>query len=86
MSRLARGMANRFGASISGGRIVHKVERTDGGFCLSLTDHDGVWGAMEFAHACKGLGVKAITGASSFASSISPRTSVDRSWVASATS
>ena len=30
---------------------------------VALTDHDGLWGAMEFAHACKGLGVKAITGA-----------------------
>ncbi len=30
---------------------------------IALTDHDGIWGAMEFAHACKGLGVKAITGA-----------------------
>ena len=23
---------------------------------VALTDHDGLWGAMEFAHACKGLG------------------------------
>ena len=30
---------------------------------LALTDHDGVWGSMEFAHACKGLGVRPITGA-----------------------
>ncbi len=30
---------------------------------VALTDHDGIWGAMEFAHACKGLGIKAITGA-----------------------
>jgi error-prone DNA polymerase len=30
---------------------------------FALTDHDGVWGSMEFAHACKGLGVRAITGA-----------------------
>jgi len=30
---------------------------------FALTDHDGVWGSMEFAHACKGFGVKAITGA-----------------------
>ena len=30
---------------------------------VALTDHDGIWGAMEFAHACRGLGVKAITGA-----------------------
>src|SRR5919108_691428 len=30
---------------------------------LALTDHDGLWGAMEFAQAGKGLGIKAITGA-----------------------
>ncbi|MGN6217487.1 MAG: DNA polymerase III subunit alpha [Solirubrobacterales bacterium] len=30
---------------------------------FALTDHDGVWGSMEFAHACKGLGVHPITGA-----------------------
>ncbi len=30
---------------------------------LALTDHDGIWGSMEFAHACKGLGVRPITGA-----------------------
>ncbi len=30
---------------------------------LALTDHDGVWGAMEFAHACNGVGIKSIVGA-----------------------
>jgi error-prone DNA polymerase len=30
---------------------------------LAVTDHDGLWGAMEFAHACKGVGVRPITGA-----------------------
>jgi error-prone DNA polymerase len=30
---------------------------------LALTDHDGIWGAMELAHACRGLGIRAITGA-----------------------
>ena len=30
---------------------------------FALTDHDGVWGSMEFVHACKGLGIRAITGA-----------------------
>jgi error-prone DNA polymerase len=30
---------------------------------FALTDHDGVWGSMEFAQACKGFGVRAITGA-----------------------
>ncbi len=30
---------------------------------FALTDHDGIWGSMEFAHACKGLGVRPIVGA-----------------------
>jgi error-prone DNA polymerase len=30
---------------------------------LALTDHDGLWGSMEFAHACKGFGIRPITGA-----------------------
>ena len=30
---------------------------------FALTDHDGVWGAMEFAQACKPLGVRPIIGA-----------------------
>jgi error-prone DNA polymerase len=30
---------------------------------LALTDHDGVFGSLEFAHAAKALGVRAITGA-----------------------
>src|SRR5918999_3777125 len=30
---------------------------------LALTDHDNVCGAMEFAHACKGVGVRPIHGA-----------------------
>jgi error-prone DNA polymerase len=30
---------------------------------FALTDHDGLWGSMEFAHACRGLGLRAITGA-----------------------
>jgi error-prone DNA polymerase len=29
---------------------------------FALTDHDGVWGSMEFAHASKGFGVWGITG------------------------
>ena len=29
---------------------------------LALTDHDNVCGAMEFAHACKGVGVRPILG------------------------
>ncbi|HXH95786.1 MAG TPA: PHP domain-containing protein, partial [Gaiellaceae bacterium] len=30
---------------------------------LALTDHDGVYGSLELAHAAKHLGVRAITGA-----------------------
>jgi error-prone DNA polymerase len=30
---------------------------------LALTDHDGLWGSMEFARACEGFGVRPITGA-----------------------
>jgi error-prone DNA polymerase len=30
---------------------------------LALTDHDGVWGAMEFAQACSDFGVRPIVGA-----------------------
>ena len=30
---------------------------------MALTDHDGVWGAMEFAQACRGAGVRPIVGA-----------------------
>ena len=30
---------------------------------LALTDHDGVYGSLEFAHAAKHLGVRSITGA-----------------------
>jgi error-prone DNA polymerase len=29
---------------------------------FALTDHNGVWGSMEFVEACQGLGVRAITG------------------------
>src|SRR5881394_1757824 len=30
---------------------------------FALTDHDGVYGSLEFAHACKHFGIRAITGA-----------------------
>ena len=30
---------------------------------LALTDHDGVWGSMEFSLACRANGIRAITGA-----------------------
>jgi error-prone DNA polymerase len=34
-----------------------------GHHALALTDHDGVWGSMEFALACRELGLRPITGA-----------------------
>jgi error-prone DNA polymerase len=30
---------------------------------MALTDHDGVWGSREFAESCKGLELRAVTGA-----------------------
>ena len=30
---------------------------------MAVVDHNGVSGSMEFAHACRGLGLRAITGA-----------------------
>ncbi len=36
--------------------------RTSDYEAFALTDHDGIWGSMEFVQACKGAGVKAITG------------------------
>jgi len=30
---------------------------------IALTDHDGIWGSMEFAQACRGFGLQPITGA-----------------------
>src|SRR4051795_1703329 len=39
---------------------------------LALTDHDGVYGSLEFAHAAKNLGVRPITGAEGTLSGKSP--------------
>ncbi|HSG13719.1 MAG TPA: error-prone DNA polymerase [Gaiellaceae bacterium] len=40
------------------------VRAADLGYeALALTDHDGVYGSLEFAHAAKALGVRPITGA-----------------------
>jgi len=45
---------------------------------FALTDHDGIWGSMEFAHACKGFGVRPITGAElTFAAEL-PKSSAER--------
>ena len=49
------------GASVPAELAASAAELGHG--ALALTDHDGIWGSMEFAHACSGLGVRAITGA-----------------------
>jgi error-prone DNA polymerase len=49
------------GASTPAELAVAAAER--GYPAFALTDHDGVWGSMEFAHTCKGLEMRSITGA-----------------------
>src|ERR1044072_9212368 len=49
------------GASLPEELAARAAELGYGAF--ALTDHDGVYGSLEFAHACKHLGVRAITGA-----------------------
>src|SRR5262245_31452059 len=49
------------GASLPEELVAAALER--GHTALALTDHDGVYGSMEFAHAAKGLGLRAIHGA-----------------------
>src|SRR5918911_5656280 len=49
------------GASLPEELAVRALELGYG--ALALTDHDGVYGSLEFAHAAKALGVRAITGA-----------------------
>src|ERR671936_900940 len=49
------------GASLPEELVVRAAEL--GYPALALTDHDGVYGSLEFAHAAKHLGVRAITGA-----------------------
>lgn len=44
-------------AEIAGAAALHGYP------AMALTDHDGLWGAMEFAQACKGVGVRPIVGA-----------------------
>jgi error-prone DNA polymerase len=40
------------------------IAAAEGGYdAFALTDHEGVWGAMEFAQACRGLGLRSIVGA-----------------------
>ena len=42
--------------------LAHRAAELGYG-ALALTDHDGVWGAMEFAQACEAFGVRPIVGA-----------------------
>src|SRR5215212_5826430 len=42
--------------------LAHRA-RELGYSALALTDHDGVWGAMEFAQACRSFGIRPIVGA-----------------------
>ncbi len=49
------------GASMPEELVVAALEL--GHQTLALTDHNGVWGSMEFAHAAHGLGLRAIHGA-----------------------
>jgi error-prone DNA polymerase len=49
------------GASLPEELVVQAAEL--GYTALALTDHDGVYGSLEFAHAAKAFGMRAITGA-----------------------
>src|SRR5881398_464832 len=49
------------GASLPEELAVQAAELGYG--ALALTDHDGVYGSLEFAHAAKAFGVRPITGA-----------------------
>jgi error-prone DNA polymerase len=51
----------RDGASLPEELAARAVEL--GYDALALTDHDGVYGSLEFAHAAKALGLRALTGA-----------------------
>src|SRR5919202_1412866 len=49
------------GASLPEELVIRAAELGYG--ALALTDHDGVYGSLEFAHAAKAFGVRPITGA-----------------------
>src|SRR5437763_4178225 len=55
--------AYSFGAGASSPEELLAAAAINGYQVLALTDHDGLWGAMEFAQAAKGIGIKPITGA-----------------------
>ena len=49
------------GASLPDELALAAAEQGHG--AIALTDHDGIWGSMEFAQACRAQGVRPITGA-----------------------
>ncbi len=49
------------GASLPDELALAAAEQGHG--AMALTDHDGIWGSMEFAQACSAQGVRPITGA-----------------------
>src|SRR5919198_5619004 len=55
--------AYSFGDGASAGEALAAQAAVLGYPAIALTDHDGVWGAMEFAQACKAYGVRPIVGA-----------------------
>ncbi|MGH2965815.1 MAG: DNA polymerase III subunit alpha [Solirubrobacterales bacterium] len=55
--------AYSFGDGASAPEELAQTAAALGHEALALTDHDGVWGAMEFAQACKSFGVRPIVGA-----------------------
>src|SRR4029079_12261621 len=55
--------ASSFGDGASAPEELAQTAAALGHEALALTDHDGVWGAMEFAQACKSFGGRPIVGA-----------------------
>ncbi|HEY7150261.1 MAG TPA: error-prone DNA polymerase [Solirubrobacterales bacterium] len=55
--------AYSFGDGASAPEELAQAAAALGHEALALTDHDGVWGAMEFAQACEPVGVRPIVGA-----------------------
>jgi error-prone DNA polymerase len=47
---------------------------------LAITDHDGVWGAMELAQSCRALGVRPIAGCELTVYDSRPRALADPDW------
>ena len=55
--------AYSFGDGASAPEELAQAAAALGHEALALTDHDGVWGAMEFAQACDSAGIRPIVGA-----------------------